>query len=126
MRRVLVALVVSALLVAPPAAIAQSDPFSPLPPPAPTQAPPPAPADDGDFELGRTGLILLGLAVIGAFAAVIWAITRDARRSLSEHDREQIDREERGMPGERKVAAKSKSRARRKAKAQRQARRRNR
>lgn len=127
MRRAAAVIAVLATLALAPAAPAQNDPFGPLPQPAPTVTPPPAEPGGGDVEFTRNQLVLLALAVVAAFAAVIWFITRDARRSLSDHDREQIDRAERGLPTERRTPPrKAKKKARQKARAQRAARRRNR
>lgn len=132
MARVLAVLLLSWALSAPSAALAQNDPFSPLPPPRPAPTVEPTdPANDlADQEpvsratlLGIAGGVLVVFIVIGAY------ITRDARRNLTDEDRRALERaERRGDPdpareGERRPKPDdAKRKARAKAKAQRQAR----
>lgn len=126
MRRLAVLSVVIGLLVAPPLAIAQSNPFGPLPQPVPEATPEPTPAPGSpQAQVSRTTLALIGLGVLLLFVAVGWAITRDARRNLTEEDRAALERETSGAAGRTKPpAGKAKAKARQKGKAQRQARRR--
>lgn len=129
MRRIALLLTVASVAAAPATALAQGDPFSPLPPPAPTPTPAPEPADNpGDGDVGRSTLFLVGLGVLAAFFGIGWAITRDARRSLTDSDRTRLEREEAGLAPARGRTAQpqAKKRARQKTKAQRAARRRNR
>lgn len=129
MRPAVLLLCVLVLLAAPAAAAAQVDPFGPIPQPPPQATPAPEPADDGgDGDVGRSTLALIGIGVLAAFFAIGWAITRDARRSLTDADRTRLEREEAGAPTEGTRAARTqvKKKARQRAKAQRTARRRNR
>jgi hypothetical protein len=119
-------LVMLALLVpAPAAALAQGGgPFGPLPPPQPVTTPSPEPQDAGTSgDVSRQTLFLLGLGVILTFVGIGWAITRDARRSLTEDDRAVVDNMRAAGTAPRKQdMAKMKERQRAKTRAQRQAR----
>lgn len=125
MPRLIVFLVVAVLLPVP-AAVAQSNPFGPLPPANPVEQPTPEDTtpkvDDG--KVSKKTLLAVGLGVILVFGGIGFAITRDARRSLTEDDRAALDRD----PGEvsRKKSQQAKAKARQKVKAQRKARRHNR
>jgi hypothetical protein len=121
---VLIALVVA--LVAPAGALAQSSPFSPLPPaqqatPEPTPAPTTA-ADQQDVSRG----LLLGIAgaVLVVFVGIGVFITRDARRNLTDADRRAVERGERGERPEddRRSTEAARKKARAAGKRQRQAR----
>ena len=125
MPRLLALIVALALLVPAPAAPAQGGgPFGPLPPAQPAETPPPEPEDAGTTgDVSRQTLVLLGLGVILTFFVIGWAITRDARRSLTESDRAVVDRMGDTAATPRKQdMAKIKERQRAKTRAQRQAR----
>lgn len=112
--------------LAPATAPAQGgSPFGPLPPPAPQPTPEPTPVSNPDEEdVSRETLFLVGLGVLAAFILMGAYITRDARRSLTQDDREQLDRgRERVDETTRQQRNRAKQRARAKGKAQRQARR---
>jgi hypothetical protein len=119
-RAILVALL---LLAFPAAALGQSSPFGPLPPasqptPAPTAAP--NPADQG--KVSRP--LLLGIAggVALLFVGIGLYISRDARKNLTESDRDKLEHQRERTEEQRRNAEKAKQRARARAKAQRQAR----
>lgn len=127
MHRPLALLLALALLVPAPAALAQTGgggAFGPLPPAQPAQTPTPEPEDAGEIgDVSRETMILIGLAVIAAFFALGWMITRDARRNLNASDRAAVEGTR--VPGSaprKQDLAKAKQRARQKARAQRQAR----
>ena len=123
-RRAALLCVVLTLAVAP-AAHAQSNPFT-LPQGAPTVTPTPAPTTSNTTDNGSTGrttLLLIGAALLVAFAAMAMYIARDARRSLPE-DKRPSDARRDEMAHRRKREAKARARA--KGRAQKQARRRNR
>jgi hypothetical protein len=122
MRRAL-ALTAACLLALPALAGAQSNPFGPLPPPQqatpePTAAP--DPADQG--KVSRP--LLLGIAggVAILFVGIGLYIARDARRNLTEADRNRLEHQQERTEQQRRNAEKAKQRARARAKAQRQAR----
>jgi hypothetical protein len=124
-RRAALLCVILALAVAP-AAHAQSNPFAPLPQAVPTATPTPAPTTSNTTDNGNTGrttLLLIGAALLVAFAAMGIFIARDARRSLPE-DKRPTDARRDEMAHRRKREAKSRARA--KGRAQKHARRRNR
>ena len=128
MTRAAVLLTVILALVCAPAAFAQSGgggAFGPLPPPAPVETPTPEPPDQpDDGKVSRSTLLLVGLGVIVVFGGLGIAITRDARRSLTEDDRAALERDPDSIAH--KKSRQAKARARQKAKAQRKARRHNR
>jgi hypothetical protein len=112
-------------------ALAQDNPFTPLPstPAAtPTPAPTPAPTVSTGSDTGTTTLYVIGGGLLIVFFAIGAWIARDARRSIPEHrrGRHAIAEPAPGMPGERRRDPRAKARARAKAKAQRRARRHNR
>lgn len=114
-----------ALAVVAPAARAQDTPFGPVPTPEPTFAPAP-----GEDEVGQGTLYLVGLAVLLGVVGIGYAISRDARRSLSAEDRSALEKSETtppAVPGEVSREARARARKQRsKAKAARAARKRNR
>ena len=119
-RAILVALL---LLAFPAGAVAQSNPFGPLPPaeqptPEPTAAP--NPADQG--KVSRP--LLLGIAggVAVLFIGIGFYIARDARRNLTEADRNKLEHQKERTEQQRRDAERAKQKARARAKAQRQAR----
>ena len=116
--RLAVLLTVIALLAGAPAASAQGDPFGPLPPPAPEPTPEPEPLTDPNKPTPRTTLVLVAGGVLLAFFGIGWAITRDARRSLPDDERRDLERTD-VRHAQRSTA---KTKARQKAKAQRAAR----
>ena len=124
MRRCL-ALTVLVLLMVAPAALAQSsNPFGPLPQAAPEPTATPTPTSTSQDPISRTTLLLIAAGVAAVFVGLGVAVTRDARRNLTEHDREALERE----PGAGRPSAKqrdaAKAKARQKAKAARAARKR--
>ena len=123
MTRLLLLLALLFALTAP-VAQAQSTPFGPVPTPEPTIEPAPGSAQD---DVGRGTLYIIAGGVLVGVVAIGWAISRDARRSLTPADREAVEREEAGLPptGEREVKVRS-PKQRKKQKAARQARKHNR
>ena len=118
MRRLAALLVVLVFLAVPASALAQSDPFGPLPQSAPTPAPTPEPADSGlGGDVGRATLFSIAGALALVFVGIGVMIARDARRSLPSEGREApitegASRRERGDQRKRaKSAARSRSRA---------------
>jgi hypothetical protein len=121
MRLALIAVV--CLLALPAAAVAQSNPFGPLPPaqqptPEPTAAP--DPLDQSSVSVAMLLGIAGGVALL--FIGIGLYITRDARRRLTESDRQQIDHRRDQTAQHHRDAQRAKEKARARAKAQRQAR----
>jgi hypothetical protein len=130
MARLAVLLTLVALLVPAAAAVAQDNPFGPLP--AATPTPPPVATPDtssnSSQETGTRTLYIIGAALLVSFFAIgIW-IARDARRSLPHHHRgrHMMAEPAPGEPRERRRDPKAKARAREKARRQRRARKHNR
>ena len=123
MHRWLIVLVALAL-AAPATAVAQENPFGPLPPAQPSPAPtaPPDTSDEDSGGTGRNTLYLIGAALLVAFLAIGWWISRDARRFTPRGTDRQALREE----GPHRHGRQAKAKARARTKAQRAARRRNR
>ncbi|HEX8104797.1 MAG TPA: hypothetical protein VF533_19415 [Solirubrobacteraceae bacterium] len=126
--RVLALLAVVALLalapLAAPAAAQEDTPFGPVP----TETPKPEKAP-GEDDVSRTTLYLIAAGVLVAIVGIGYAISRDARRSLTAEDREAVEREERGERLETGPSKQARERARKqraKVKASRRARRQNR
>ena len=129
MRRTAALLTTLALLVAAPAAVAQSGPFAPLPPAQPAATPTPTPVAPADGGNSRATLFLVAGGVLLTFFGIGWAISRDARRNLTDEDRRALERAERheADPVERRrQQTRVKQRARQRTKAQKAARRHNR
>jgi hypothetical protein len=105
-------------------AVAQQDPFGPIPQTPPEQ-PPPAPVKDDGGGLNRTQELLIGAAGLVLLVGIGWAIVRDARNAAPvdrDHPLDDPDRAKGSRtPPERRV-----KQNRAKAKAARQARKRNR
>jgi hypothetical protein len=128
MRHRLAILSLALVLLAPAAAIAQDgNPFDgQIPPAQPTPAPTPQPVDTADDDaIGTTTLWIIGGGVAIALLIFGFWISRDARSSLSEKDRDHLRgvRKQDGelaLPHKHERAAKAKARA--KGRAQRQAR----
>lgn len=124
MRRLAALLAAFALCALPvPGALAQGNPFGPIPPaPQPTATPTPAPsAEEGDVS--RTLLLGIagGVAVIFLFIGIY--ITRDARSHLTEDDRRNLEPERDRTEKEQKGRSEdARRRARAKTKAQKRAR----
>jgi hypothetical protein len=124
MRR-LAALLLCLVLLAPAApALAQDNPFGPLPQAAPTETP--APDDNSSNILGqdvsRSTLYLIAGALFVAFVFIGWFISRDARRTLPQHRVSDEAERRRHDPKERHRRQREKERARKKTRAQKQAR----
>src|SRR3954451_24035793 len=123
MRRALALAVLLCLLVPPTAALAQSSAFGPLPPAqqaTPVPTPPPNTADQSSVSrpllLGIAGAVALLFVGIGLY------IARDARRNLTESDRNAIEHQRDRTDQQRRNAERAKQKARARDKAQRQAR----
>ncbi len=85
----LAALLLTVVLAASPAALAQQDtPFGPVPTPEPTVEPAP-----GTDDVSRTTLYLIALGVLVGVIAIGYAISRDARKALPPEEREALERE---------------------------------
>jgi len=117
MPRIAALLAVLALLAPAVAARAQSSPFGPLPPPAPTATP----DDSGNTsvlgqDVGRSTLYAIAGGLLLAFVGIgVW-ISRDARRTLPREHRDDprrgADPRERGRQRERaKAQARAQTRA---------------
>ena len=123
-RRIALLTTALALALSAPAA-AQTNPFGPLPQPAPTEAPTP---DDNTSnilgqDVGRTTLYLIAGALLVSFVFIGWWISRDARRTLPQQGRRSDEVERRRHdPHERHRRQREKERARKKTRAQKQAR----
>ena len=122
MRRALALLAVC--LALPAVAAAQSNPFGPLPPaqqatPEPTAAP-----GGGDDQESVSRPLVLGVAggVAVLFVGIGLYIARDARRNLTESDRDKLEHRRERTEEQRRNAERAKEKARARAKAQRQAR----
>ena len=98
--------------------------FGPLPPATPAETPTPEPQDlNPDDDVSRETMFLVAAAVILLFGGLGWAITRDARRSLTESDRAELEGTR--VPGaapRKQDLAKIKQKARQKTRAQKRAR----
>jgi hypothetical protein len=131
MARLAVLLTFVALLVPAGAALAQDNPFGPLPPATPTPAPTPTPdTTTASQDTGtRTLYIIAGALLVSFFAIGVW-IARDARRSIPRHDhhrgRHAMAEPVPGEPRERRRDPKAKAQSRKKTRAQRRARKHNR
>jgi hypothetical protein len=133
MARLALVLTLISLLAPAATAVAQDNPFTPLPPATPTPASTPAPAptantSSGLGDTGTTMLYMIGAALLVAFVAIGLWIARDARRSLPQHHRgrHMIAEPAPGEPRERRRDPKAKAHARKRGRAQRKARRHNR
>jgi hypothetical protein len=87
--RLLLAVLLAAALLPSAAALAQQDPFAPIPQPAPEQPPAPTPTtnQDDDDGLSSTQQLLIGVAGIVLVTGIGWAIVRDARRAAPADER---------------------------------------
>jgi len=125
MRR-LAALLTCFVLLAPAApALAQDNPFGPLPQPAqatPTPTPDSNTTNVFGQDVGRNTLYLIAGALLVFFVFVGWWISRDARRTLHEAPRSAEAERRRHDPHERHRRQREKERARKKTRAQKQAR----
>jgi hypothetical protein len=86
-----VALLLAASSLAAPALAQQDTPFGPVPTEEPTVEPRP-----GEDDVSRRTLYIIAAGVLVAIVAIGYAISRDARSSLTAEDREALEREERG------------------------------
>ena len=106
-------------------AVAQQDPFGPIPQ-APPEAPPaPVVQEEEDEGLNRTQELLIGAAGIVLLFGIGWAIVRDARENAPVDADRPLDERERPK-GSRKPPQKRVQQGRQKAKQARKARKRNR
>ena len=85
---------VALALSAPGAALAQNNPFGPVPTETPEVE------NTGADDVSRTTLYLIAAGVLVGVVTIGVLISRDARRSLTQEDREAIEREERGERAE--------------------------
>jgi hypothetical protein len=125
MRRLACLLLCLALLVPAAPALAQDNPFGPLPQAAPTETPTPDTDDSGSVlgqDVGRTTLYLIAGALLVTFVVIGWWISRDARRTLPQHMVSDEAARRRADPHERHRRQREKQRARKKTRAQKQAR----
>jgi len=125
MRRIACLLVCLAVLAPAAPALAQQDPFGPLPQTPPTPAPTPETDDGGSLlgdDVGRTTLYIIAGALIVSFVFIGWFISRDARHTLPRHAVSDEAARRRADPKVRHRREREKERARKKTKAQRQAR----
>ena len=125
MRHRLAILTCALVLLAPAGALAQDgNPFDgQLPPAQQTPAPTPEPVDDpSQDDVGRTTLYLIGGVLLVFFVGIGWWISRDARSSLTDHDREHLSGKQPRDAGPHKHERQAKAKARAKTRAQRQAR----
>jgi hypothetical protein len=109
-RRIALLTTLLALALSAPAA-AQSNPFGPLPQPAPTETAVPTVAPADDNNTGRTTLFIIGGALVVGFAIMGWFITRDARGALPKEELAALDRLRDEGPHAHKQKAKAKARA---------------
>jgi hypothetical protein len=110
------------LALAAPSAQAQNTPFGPVP----TATPKATTSSGAGDDTGRSTLYVIAGGVFLFVVAIGYAISRDARRSLTAEDREALEREEAGRPAsEREVKPRS-VKQRKRQKAARQARKHNR
>jgi hypothetical protein len=124
MRRIAILLLCLALLAPAAPALAQENPFGPLPN-APAATPTPAPTTDTsttDDGGSRSTLWIIGGALLVTFIFIGWWISRDARTSLRETPHSAEWERRRHDPHERHRRQREKERARRKTRAQKQAR----
>jgi hypothetical protein len=125
-RRAVTALALAAVLASPGAALAQGDPYGPLPAPAPapvtTQQPASTPTTSDTGGLNGTQEALIVAAGMVLLAGIGWAILRDARERAPVADGSEPTAEERAQ----RRSAQQQARARAKAKAARAQRKRNR
>ena len=122
MRRALA--LIAVCLALPAVASAQSNPFGPLPPAEQvTPAPTAAPGNSADQEsVSRTLLLGIAGAVAILFVGIGFYIARDARKNLTEADRDKLEHRRERTEEQRRNAERAKEKARARAKAQRQAR----
>jgi hypothetical protein len=106
-------------------AVAQQDPFGPIPQTPPEQPPPPAPSPTEDQGLNRTQELLIGGAGLVLLFGIGWAIVRDARAAAPVDAEHPVDESTRSK-GSRKPPARRVQQGRAKAKAARRARKKNR
>jgi len=108
----LTALLCLLALAAPVAAVAQDNPFGPIPQAPPQQTAPPEQPDDSssssDDGLSRSQQLLLGIAGLVLLLGIGWAIVRDARSAAPVSGRDPLESGERAKatrpPKQRRVA----------------------
>jgi hypothetical protein len=112
MTRLVCLLTLALALAIPSTALAQGDPFGPLPSaetPAPTVAPTDNSNTQDDGGVGRSTLLLIGGGLVLLFAVIASVIMRDARAHVPEEQLRHRLREE--GPHKHKRQAKAKARA---------------
>ena len=127
--RLLACLLTCAALAAPGVAVAQQDPFGPIPQSPPEQAPAPAPAaedEGGDDGLDRWQELLIAGAGIVLLFGIGYAIVRDARAAAPAGARTGLTETGERSKGTRPPPKQRVASQRTKAKAARRARKRNR
>jgi hypothetical protein len=131
MRRLMPLLIVLAVALPAPVALAQQQqqpgsPFGPLPPAAPTETATPeaTPTVEQQSDTDRTLLYVIGAGLLVLFVVIGRVITRDARKTL--HLGGGAERPKLRDQGPHRHARQAKAKARAKTKAQRRARRQNR
>ena len=109
-------------LAAPAAAVAQDNPFAPIPQPAPQQPtvtgdPNADPLADEDDGLGETQQLLIGLAGFVLLVGIGWLIVRDARTRAPVERRDALmedgERRKGSQPPKRKQVARQRAAAKR-------------
>ena len=127
MARIAALLLVLAVLGAPAGALAQDNPFGPVPPAPQQPAPPPPAPEEEDEGLSETQQLLIALAGIALVAGIAIAILRDAKRAAPEGESHSaLDSEGQHVKGTRKPPKQRVKQNRAKARTARQARKRNR
>jgi hypothetical protein len=112
-RRIALLTTALALALSAPAA-AQTNPFGPLPQPAPTETAVPTVAKTDDNNTGRTTLFIIGGALVVGFAIMGWFITRDARGALPKEELAALERlRDEGPHAHKQKAARKHNRPRR-------------
>ena len=115
-------------LLTPAAAIAQDNPFGPIPQPAPQQTQAPVVDDDPtkDDGLSSTQQLLIFAAAIILIVGIAWAILRDAKESAPADSHAPLTADGERIKGTRPPPKQRVRKGRQKAKAARQARKKNR
>ncbi len=123
MRRALALAALTGLLALPAGAVAQSNPFGPLPPPQ-QEVPTPTAAPTSSEQSSVSRTLLLGIAggVALLFVGIGVFISRDARTRLTKSDRHALERRRENTEEHRRKAQRDKAKARARTRAQKRAR----